>query len=103
MNMLQFYLHYMESADNCLTKLEREVLDFIKEEWNKDLEVFVELELYGIVINVFADIDFKRFEFFIIKALCEKYDCSINYRTITTYPQEDDDRVPNAEWCISLS
>ena len=86
------YNNYVEELrEDC----EKEISEFIDEEWNPNSEYYVDCE-DGNILTILVKgeiVDEKEsFELFIIKELCEKYELEILY--IETVQQKD----PYIEW-----
>ena len=86
--------------DSAKEQLENQVSDFIREEWNPDLKFFVEYTGYDLEITVCdKELDYNRFEYFIINPLIKKYGCHINYREVVTNVEK---KIHYVEWGLGL-
>lgn len=89
---MNYYTHFLiavSQVEYLRDKVEKQILDYIREEWNKDLHVCVECTDLNIEITVMGDIDYERFEFFIINKICDEFDLKVSYKELVTRVNDD--------------
>ena len=89
-NPYQLFWRLTHARDNLQEQIEHDIRKYINENWNKDVEFYVELHSYGCIeISVFDKaLDVKEFERLIINQLLEKYLLKIN--GLETYIADDE-------------
>lgn len=89
-NPYQLFWRLTQSCDDLQEQIEQDIRKYIKENWSKDVEFYVELHLSGCIeITVFDKaLDVKEFEQVIINRLLEMYTLKIN--GLETYMAQDE-------------
>ena len=83
MNAYNCFYHHVEKASEYRDKIEADVTEFIRDEWNKDLNLCVELEDTGVLtICVWSSIEKEYFYQFIIQPVCEAYGLKLQYTEV---------------------
>ena len=95
---MNYYTHFLvtlSQLEYLRDNVEKQILTYIHDEWNKDLSVCVECKDYNIEVTVMENIDYERFEFFIINKICEKFDLKVSYKELVTC---ENDNGNYCEW-----
>ena len=94
-NYFEKFCEYCDYLEDLMDKCEISIKNFIEEEWNPELEFYVECKYTRKLSIIICESDIRKsFEQFIIKPLCEKYDLKIDYIEIV----ESD--LPYIEWVL---
>lgn len=83
LNFYKLFCRYAEKMEAARDKVEKDITNFIKEEWNENLELCVELEDTGVVtIWVGEEVEKEYFYQFIINPICKKYGLKLQYTEV---------------------
>ena len=81
---------------NMETNLENEIMDFIGDVWNPDLNVFIDCDDGNdLVISVFGKLNVDEFERWVINPIKKRYGLDVTYVEHTTTSNEDSSYI---EW-----